>query len=291
MNVNDLDTFNQVVLHRGITRASRHMPQRVTASAVNKAMARLEAAVGEPLFDRAPFRLRPRGEQLSGLVHPFFTALEQFLATNGRIRLHIAASEVVLNTYLADIIVLLERRCQATQLRLRSASQSQMHAWLRDGSVDLVIAPPASPRDPNLQTRPLARVPLALVVPKRGALKTARDLWSGPQPNEPLIVPGGSETITEQFARGLKARRITWDVGVDASSLHAVTSMVAEGRGVGLVVAEPSLTQRKPLHMIPLPDFPLVEVAATWHRTAHAGVTLLVDVLHERAAQNWPKTT
>jgi DNA-binding transcriptional LysR family regulator len=287
MNVNDLEVFDQVVSHRGISNAARLMPNRVSVSAVNKAMARLEAEIGQQLFERVPFRVTARGEQLFGFVHPFFVALANFLANEHPLLLRVAASEVVLNRYLPDIILLLEQHGKAAKVRTRTTGQSQMHAWLREGVADLVIAPPISSTGLDLESCELVKLPLALVVSKRSACVTAQDLWSKPL-SEPLIVAGGSETVADEFATGLKLLRIAWEVTVDASSLNAVVAMVAEGRGIGLVVDEPSLTERKNIRVIRLPDFPLVPIAATWHRTGHPCVPLLVKVLQERAARYWP---
>jgi DNA-binding transcriptional LysR family regulator len=289
MNVNDLEVFDQVVIHRGMANAARLMPHRVTESAVNKAIARLETVLGEMLFDRVPFRVTSRGEALFGFVHPFFAALAHFLAGDQRLVLRVAASDVVFNHYLDDIVMLLEQRGTSTKVRLRTGHQSQMHAWLRDGQADLVITPPIKPCGPDLESCELIKLPLLLAVPKKSAFITAEDVWKR-MASEPLIVAGTSETIAEHFAIGLKMQGIAWDVAVDASSLNVVVAMVAAGRGIGLIVDEPSLAHRKEIRAIRLPDtFPAVPIAATWHRDATPCVPLLVKVLKERAARTWPK--
>jgi DNA-binding transcriptional LysR family regulator len=290
LNILQVQQFYYVGLHRGISAAARQMPERRTPSAINKAMLQLEATYGQPLFQRAPFRFTPAGHAFWDFIRVFFEGLERFLtaAEASGCELRVAGSDVALN-YLSDLLELLRARDASARVKLRCGSQSQMHTWLRDGAIDVLIAPRQDPLPPGIAATELVTLPLVLLVPKRKTLTSAAELWARPKLAEPLIVPGPSESVTVNFAAGLRTMRREWTPAIDANSLESVARSVADGQGIGLVVDEPSLARRPGVRALPLPGFEPVTVMAFCRTPARPLEKLLIEVLRHRAARTWPQ--
>jgi len=267
------------------------MPERRTPSAINKAMLQLEEACGQPLFERAPFRFTPAGREFWEFVRPFFERLEGFLAatrTSG-CELRVGGAEAALN-YLADLFELLRSRDASARVKLRSGSESEMHGWLREGAIDVLIAPRVESLPLDIGCSGLVTLPLVLLVPKRHRVASAAELWARPELDEPLIVCTLAESIVVNFAAGLRTMRREWHPSIDADSLQAVARYVAKGQGIGVVIAEPSLTQHPGVRALPLPGFEPVKMMAFWRMPVQPLQQLLIDTLRERAARTWPRS-
>ena len=287
--IQQVEQFYYVGLHHGISAAARSMPERRTASAITKSMLQLEADYGQPLFERAPFRFTPAGRELWDFVRPFFVRFDNFLLAvrSSGCELRVGGAQVALR-YLEDLLALLRARDASARLKLRSGAQSEMQAWLREGALDVLIAPHVEALLPGIACAELVTLPLVLLVPQRMRLASAAELWSRPKLDVPLIVSTPSETLIVNFAAGLRTMRREWRPAIDADSLRGVAGYVQAGQGIGLALDEPSLTRYPGVRALALPGFEPVKVMAFWRTPAKPLEQLLVDILRERAARTWP---
>lgn len=289
LNPHHLELFYFVALHRGISRAVRHIPYGIQQPAVSGQMLQLEQQLGTKLFIRTPFALTPAGEALFAHVRPFFAeldALETRLRAGLAPKLRLGAAEPILRDHLPVILRDLRRLHPALQLQLRSGYQAQLETWLLEREIDIAVTAIESRPSASLRRLSLAKLPLVLLVPRRSPLRSAEELWQHPTLAEPLICPAASETISRHFQRGLARHRRTWSPAIVASSMETVAHFVAEGYGLGVSVA--GATPHRGIRALPLRDFPTLEVAALWVGQPPPPVSDALAALRAYAAQRWP---
>jgi DNA-binding transcriptional LysR family regulator len=292
LNVHHLELFYYVAVHGGISSAVRHMPYGIQQPAVSGQISQLEKHLGTRLFERQPFRLTAAGEELYAFVEPFFSRLD---AVEERLRgavtrpLRIGASEVVLRLHLPAVLERLRHHHASVRLGLRSGFDTELAAWLRDGEVDFVVTPLAGKPPPRTRSVSLLRLPLALLVPKRWAVKSAADLWSRRVIPEPLISMPPRESVSLVFQCELRRRGLQWAVTIEASSIELITQYVADGRGAGVTVMLPEIVRHPRVRVLPLADFPLLEIAALWHGEPSPMLRALLEEGRQYTRERWPE--
>jgi DNA-binding transcriptional LysR family regulator len=243
------------------------MPYGIQQPAVSGQVGQLEKDLGVVLFERQPFRLTEAGRELMAFVEPFFDNLEptkERLRRVGSPQLRIGASEVVLKLH-AGVLERLRDRHPQLRLGLRSGLDTELAAWLRERQVDVIVTPLADGRVPKQTGLPLQELPLALLVPKSWRLKSAEELWQERRLERPLISLPPRESVSAVFQAGLRKRRVVWPVTIEVSSLELITQYVADGRGAGVSVACSEIARHRQVEMLPLLDFPRLQLAVMWH--------------------------
>lgn len=288
LNPHHLELFYHVALHRGISRAVRHIPYGIQQPAVSGQMLQLEQQLGAKLFARTPFALTPEGELLFAHVRPFFEklpSLEARLRAGLAPQLRIGAAEPILRDHLPAVVREVRRAHPTLQLQLRSGYQPQFEAWLLQREIDLAITALEARPAIGLQHQSLTRLALVLLVPRRSPVRAAAELWRNRSPAEPLISPAATETIARNFQRGLARHRCTWAPAIIASSLETAAQFVAEGYGIGVSVAGAPV--HRGVRELPLPDFPPVEIVALWLGQPAPAVAATLAALRTYASAHW----
>jgi DNA-binding transcriptional LysR family regulator len=283
MNVHHLELFYYVAKHGGISSAVRQMPYGIQQPAVSGQMGQLEKDLGVQLFQRQPFRLTAAGRELMDFVEPFFdnvAVMEERIREAGSPQLRIGASEVVLKLH-AGVLERLGHQHPQLRLGLRSGLDTELAAWLRDRQVDVIVTPLADGRVPKRDGLPLLQLPLALLVPKSWRLATAEELWKERRVEQPLISLPPRESVSLIFQAGLRKRRVVWPVTIEASSLELITQYVADGRGAGLSVACSELARHPKVQMLPLLEFPRLQLAVLWQGTPNAIVQTFLEEVRQ----------
>lgn len=292
MNIHHLELFYYVARHGGISRAVRNMPYGIQQPAVSSQILLLEEELGVKLFVRNPFKLTSPGEELFEFVRPFFENLDTMA---GRLRkrsaplLRIGASELVLRDYLPTVIARLQQLEPKLRLSLRSGYQAEMEKWLIDREIDLAVVsldvkPPA--RLPSLR---LLQMPLVLLVHKKSKIKSAEELWSHSEIEEPLICLPQTEAISRLFRKGLKLRHVDWPHTIEASSMDLVTRYVANGYGIGLSVNAAEVVRHPLVRVLPLKGFEPVEVVALWNNKPTPLLLAVLGEMQSYVRQTWPQ--
>ena len=292
MNVHHLELFYYVAKHGGISAAVRHIPYGIQQPAVSGQIRQLEDGVGAKLFERSPFRLTAAGARLFAHVEPFFgnlSAVQQRLGSGDPPPLRVGASEVVLRTHLPAVLERLRHHHSQVRLKLRSGFDTELAGWLRDGEVDLIITPLPGRPPPRTRHQRLLRLPLVLLVPRKWKLASASALWTNRQPEAPLISLPERESTSVVFQRGLRKRRVTWPITIEASSLDLITQYVADGRGAGVSVMLPELSKNPRVRVLPLEGFDSLEVVALWHGDASPLVRAMLEEGQRYTKEHWPK--
>lgn len=294
MNLHHVELFYHVARHGGISRAVRHMPYGIQQPAVSSQILRLEEDLGAKLFERQPFRLTAAGRELFEFARPFFDQSETVAA---RLRakqapvLRIAASELILRDYLPAIIERLRLKHPDVKFALRNGFQANLEAWLKNGEIDLAVAPLNTRPITSLKSMPIVKLPAVLLVAKSSPITTASQLWARSPIDEPLICLPAAEPLAQVFNRGLRALKVVWPTAIEASSTEVVTQYVANGYGVGVGVNLPHLIKHPKVRIVPLPNFQPVEIAALWQPPVSPLQNDLLEAIKARARELWPNTS
>jgi DNA-binding transcriptional LysR family regulator len=292
MNIHHLELFYYVARHGGISRAVRNMPYGIQQPAVSSQILLLEEDLGVKLFERTPFKLTREGIELFAFAQPFFENLGSVAA---RLRqksaphLRMAASELVLRDYLPAVVERLRKHEPRLKLGLRSGFQAEMEKWLLEREVDLAITPLDSKPPGRIRCLRLMRLPLVLLVNRKSKIKSAAELWARGEIEEPLICLPQTEVMSRIFRQGLVDRQVDWPQSIEASSMDLVTRYVANGYGIGLSVNAVEVVRHASVRILPLDDFPSLEIVALWSGEPSPLVHAVLAEAQIYVKQRWPE--
>jgi DNA-binding transcriptional LysR family regulator len=267
MNIHHLELFYYVARHGGIMPAVHNIPYGIQQPAVSSQIAQLEEFLGTTLFHRRPFALTPSGRELYDYVRPFFDNLE---AVAGKIRggvsqhLRIAASETVLREYLPAMLQELRKPYPKLKVTLREGYHPEIVTWLQQREIDVSLGLIGSKPPPGVNSLPLFKLPLVLLIPKSARLKSAPELWEHDPIEESLITVPSNEFITRAFQAGLAKLGVDWFSRIEVSSVELVQTYVANGYGIGITVGVPEMKFHPQVRVLPLDGFEPVRFGALW---------------------------
>lgn len=292
MNIHHLELFYYVARHGGISRAVRHMPYGIQQPAVSSQILQLEDNLGARLFERTPFALTPPGEELFEAIKPFFDSLEELPARISKAnvpRLRIAAAEMVLADYLPPILARLKKRFPEFRLSLEATGANELEALFAGHHIDVGIFPLSRRPLPRLHRELLVSLPLALLVPRSAPWQSAEEFWAGGTAQATLISLPPAERMSWLFQDELKRRKLEWPVSIQASSLALLAGYVENEYGVGLTVNSPDLEKSRKLRVLPLPDFPSLDLYAIWQGDASPLTAALLEEVQRYVREEWPR--
>jgi LysR family transcriptional regulator, positive regulator for ilvC len=226
-------------LHFGRTSKQVHK----SASAVSRAIQRLEEELGHPLFERdnRTVKLTQQGEafqRYAAEVLRSFDQLREALQSRGealRGSVSVFASVTACQSFLPPLLSRFREAYPAVQLKLETGYAVDALEMLQRGAVDVTVAalPARVPR--HLASRVVAVTPLVFVAPtapcevSRQVDKRAID-WA----EVPLVLPAQG-LAREAVDRWFKARRIKPYVYSEVMGNEALLALVSTGSGVGIV--------------------------------------------------------
>lgn len=265
MNIHHLELFYHVARCRGVSAAARQMPYGIQQPAISAQILQLENTLGKTLFHRRPFALTAEGETLYEFVEPFFKnlpAVAERLRGGADSSLRISCPEVVQRDYLPALITAVRKRVPDFHFTLASARIDEIEDDLRSGKIDIGLATSSVPRDSSIHRHELIKMPLMLLVPKKGGPSTAADILDLDRIDLPLITLPRGEPMVIAFQQELQKRKIEWFPMLELASIELVSRFVAEGHGAGLVLDIPGASRPQGVRALPLQDFPMVSFYA-----------------------------
>jgi DNA-binding transcriptional LysR family regulator len=243
MNIHHLELFYYVAKNGGISEAVRHMPYGIQQPAMSSQVIQLEETLGLTLFQRRPFQLTPAGEELYQFIKPFFDNVEPVAAklrSGGKLqRLRIGAAEIILRDHLPASLQRLKKKFPGLKVILRSGYLPQLESWLLKQEIDLAVTLLESKQPGGLNSMPLLKLPLGLLVSRSSRLRAAEELWKRDRIDETLISLPANESIARAFQQGLAKLGVDWFPGIEVSSLDVLEAYVSNGYGIGLTVIVP----------------------------------------------------
>jgi DNA-binding transcriptional LysR family regulator len=244
MDLLALRYFQAVARHEHVSRAAAEL--RVAQPSLSRTIARLEAELGVPLFDRQGRQVR-----LNQFGARFLQRVDRALAEldDGRSELADAAglehgSVRVAAETLLTLIGLVARfrdRHPAVDVRLTQASAEEMGALLRDRDVDLCVASQPVPGT-ELRTVELMREEVLLAVPPGHHLAGRDRVRLDELVGEPFVTtrPGHwpRALLDRLFADGPRP-----EIVCESDEPGTTGDLIGAGLGIGLV---PAFSRRAP---------------------------------------------
>jgi DNA-binding transcriptional LysR family regulator len=286
MNIHHLELFYYVARHEGISEAVRNIPYGIQQPAVSAQIIQLEESLGVTLFRRRPFSLTSPGEKLFRFIQPFFDGLEPLsdeLRGGMAQQLRFGASGPILSDHLPELALYVRKKFPDLKLTLREGHQPQLESWLQKQELDLAVTLLEGKPPPGVNSLPLLKLPLVLMVAKSSKLTSPEPLWKRDKIEETLISLPPYEAIPKHFQQGLSRLGIDWFPRIEVSSLALIETYVESGYGIGLSVAIPQAKRSHKVRAIPLDGFTPVTLAALWPGKLTPLIQAFLEELQRRA--------
>ncbi|MFG1850749.1 LysR family transcriptional regulator [Actinomadura geliboluensis] len=273
----ELDAFLTLAeeLHFGRTAERLH----ISTTRVSQTIAKLERRVGVPLFNRTSRRveLTAVGRRLEAEIRPAWTeigaALQRAIDAGRGLTgtLHVAFVGAAGGQLCVGVTEEFGRREPGCEVRLREAQMSDVFPWLRDGEVDMILAPlPVD--EPGIARSPvLVREARLLAVPSdhpfaRRESVSQEDLARVRLFRRPETVP---ETLQRSFTPRATPAGHPIEHAPGTSTLNETLTLVGAGQGCFVVGAQVRRYYARPdVSYILFNDAPPMEWALWWRADA-----------------------
>ncbi len=285
MNIHHLELFFYVAKYGGISEAVRNIPYGIQQPAVSAQIIQLEESLGITLFHRRPFALTPPGEKLFHFIQPFFeglTAIADEVRGGMSQQLRFGASGMVLRDHLPEVAQHVRKKFPNLKLTLREGHQPQLESWLQKQELDLAVTLLEGKPPTGVNSVPLIKVPLVLLLEKSSRISSAAELWKRDKIEDTLISLPAFEAIPKHFQKGLSQIGVDWFPRIEVSSLALIETYVENGYGIGLSVAVPKYRLSPKIRPLLLEDFSPVVLAAFWPGKPTPLIQAFLDELQRR---------
>jgi DNA-binding transcriptional LysR family regulator len=199
----------------------------------------------------------------------------------------LAADEMIGNEFLPAVLAATAPLHPGTHFELRTGPPDAMVACLHQRQTDLVITT-TERRIPGFRSLTLARPALQLFVPRRSKINSSAHFWRQQRIAEPLIFPVELGAVHRTFERGRRALRVDWRARINVNSTAVMINLVADGHGVGVGLALPSLARHPAVRALPLAGFEPVQLVALCHSPDKAVLASVLAAVQPIARQWWP---
>lgn len=248
MDLFALETFVAVAQERSFSRAALRLHR--TQPAVSQTIAKLEAELGESLFERSSRdgSLTDAGEVLHDYAHKLLNLREEATEALGDLRsLHRGKLNLAANEYTClSLLPVLDQFCRAHP-RIKVAVQRSLASRIPDEvlahGVELGIVS-FRPEDPALQSIVIYRDELAFVVNPKHALARAHTVSIRELGGEHFVAHNVASPQRAKVLEAFQRHKTHLRIDVELPSLEAVRRFVEQGNGVALV---PALTVEREL--------------------------------------------
>ena len=239
MDLEELKLFRHLAesLHFGRTSRACH----VTPSALTRTIQRIEAEVGERLFDRdnRSVRLTRAGEALNQYAEETierWKTLKESLAGDATLHgdISLYCSVTAAYSILPAILGRFRKGCPEVQIKLQTGDAAQGLTRLRNNEVEVIID--ALPEKPSagLEFMPLTETPLVFIAPlafPETVIYNGAEIDWGKTPMIMAEQGLGRERLDRWFAE----KKIQPDIYAQVAGNEAIIAMVSLGCGVGVV--------------------------------------------------------
>ncbi|MGA8016833.1 MAG: LysR family transcriptional regulator [Candidatus Dormiibacterota bacterium] len=272
INADLLHTFVEVARTEHLGRAAEILQS--DQSTVSRKIARLEHAVGVPLFERIgrSIRLTRAGRRFVGRAERILGELRDAVAdAAGTVspesgEVHLGFLHTVGARWLPERLARFLELYPGVRFILQEGTTAEVVAGVLEGRFDLGILGPPPPNTPELEVVPLFRERVSVVVPSQHRLVGRSSVALQEVAGEPLILPrarsGLRRVIDDAFAR----QGLAENVAYEGDDFTIIQGLVEAGLGITLLpMPLPAPSTR--VVVIPLRDPPIARtMAITWDR-------------------------
>lgn len=253
------------------------MELSVSQSAVTGAIRELEAAAGARLFTRSArgVDLTDAGRRFLATGYDILSKVEEALQVADEPdvsgTLSVAASYTVIGYFLPAHLERLARLQPRLEIQLHELTRETIEDGLLSGRHDIGVALTGNIAEPGIACETLLRSPRRLWAPSRHPLLEQEEVSFADVAREPyvmLTVDEAAHSAMRYWARTPLKPRVT----LRTSSVEAVRSLVANGRGVTILsdmVYRPWSLEGRRLESVTLAErIPPMDVGLVWRRGA-----------------------
>jgi len=239
MDVNQLEVFLGVAREKSFSRAAQSLHR--TQPAVSQAIRRLEAELGEPLFDRsskdgsmtaAGRVLFDFAHQMLNLRHNAHAAIRE-LRDLHRGKLSLSANEYTV-TALLPLIPAFRARHPHIKVEVKRSLASRIPGEVLSREVEIGVVS-FKPAAENIRAVPIATDELALIVSPdhplaSKAIVSVRELGA-----EAFIAHNVPSPYRERVIKAFEKHRTPLNISMEMPTLEATKRLVEKGMGVALI--------------------------------------------------------
>jgi DNA-binding transcriptional LysR family regulator len=239
MDLFQLETFLAVAREGGFSRAAKKLFR--TQPAISQTVRKLEADLGEVLFDRSS-----REGALTDAGQVLLAYAEQLLNTRGEARtaleelrqmhqgkLSVAANEYTC-LYLLPVLDEFRRLYPRVKITVQRALASRIPAEVLSHNTELAVLS-FRPEDPALRSVVVYRDVLAFVVPPNHPLASTRRVSIRHLGGEYFVAHNVPSPYRQKVLETFQGRRVPLHMPVELPTIEAIKKFVGAGNGVALI--------------------------------------------------------
>jgi LysR family transcriptional activator of glutamate synthase operon len=272
INADSLRTFIEVARVEHLGRASEALG--ADPSTVSRKIARLEQEIGVALFERIgrSIRLTQAGKRFVGRAERLLSDLREAVADaegavsaeSGEVR--IGFLHTVGARWLPERLARFLEAHPGVRFTLEEGTTAEVASGVLAGDFDLGILGPPPINTPDLETVPLFRERVAVVVPIGHRLAGRTSCALSDLADEPLILPRSRSGLRKVIDDAFASQGLATKVAYEGDDFSIVQGLVEAGLGITLMpMPLPSPSAR--VTVIPLRDPPIARtMALVWDR-------------------------
>ncbi len=239
MDINQLEVLLAVAREQSFSRAAHSLHR--TQPAVSQAIRRLEAEVGEPLFDRsskdgtltaAGRVLHDYAQQMINLRQNAHTAIRE-LKDLHRGKLTLSANEYTV-MYLLPVIPVFRARHPHIKVEVKRSLASRIPSEILGRDVEVGVVS-YKPSDAAISSVPVMTDELALIVAPDHPLATKDVVSVRELGAESFVAHNVASPYREKVVRTFEKYKTPLNIALEMPTLEAIKRFVEQGMGVALV--------------------------------------------------------
>jgi DNA-binding transcriptional LysR family regulator len=240
MEIHQLRYFVAVAEEGNFSRAAARV--RVAQPSLSQQIRKLEAEIGQPLFDRLP-----RSVVLTEAGRCLLDYARQILASIGDARrcvdelkgkiagdVAVGAIPTVAPYVLPELVVTFQKHYPDVTLHLVEDVTAGISRRVEAGELDVALASTCQ-RSPTLRVQHLGGEPLLALVPEAHALAKQTEITLDDLKSQRFLLLHEMHCLSQQVHYLLESRRLDPEVALAGSQLSTIANMVAAGIGVSIV--------------------------------------------------------
>jgi DNA-binding transcriptional LysR family regulator len=240
MEIHQLRYFLAVAEEGNFSRAAAKV--RVAQPSLSQQIRKLEAEIGQPLFDRLP-----RSVVLTEAGRCLLDYARQILASIGDARrcvdelkgktagdVAVGAIPTIAPYVLPELVVTFQKHYPDVTLHIVEDVTAVITQRVEAGELDVALASNCQ-RSPTLRVERLGEEPLLALVPEEHALAKQNEITLDDLKSQRFLLLHEMHCLSQQVHHLLESRRLDPEVALAGSQLSTIANMVAAGIGVSIV--------------------------------------------------------
>jgi LysR family hydrogen peroxide-inducible transcriptional activator len=240
MEIHQLRYFVAVAEEGSFSRAAAKV--RVAQPSLSQQIRKLEAEVGQPLFDRLP-----RSVVLTEAGRCLIEYARQILASIGDARrcvdelkgkiagdVAVGAIPTIAPYVLPELVVTFQQHYPDVTLHIVEDVTAGIVRRIEAGELDVALASTCQ-KSPSLGVEPFGAEPLLALVPEAHSLAGQSEITFDDLKSQRFLLLHEMHCLSQQVHHQLESRRLHPEIALAGSQLSTIANMVAAGIGVSIV--------------------------------------------------------